>query len=772
MAAASIVVDLLMKTASFETDTQRAGRALSKLSKDAKSSASAIANEFKRVQEAIQKAGMTANQQKLFDLKQMGATQQQLKAYTRNLDELDKKTKSLTVTNTSFANSFKGLGTIVAAGTAITGFSSIIKISDEYTKFTAQLKLATENAQEFGIAYDNVQRIAEGSQKGIESIAILYSRLDNALSRYGATQKQVSDITEAFALSLRVSGATAEESSSSILQFTQGISRGRLEGEEFNSVVGASPRFLKAMTDATGKNLAELKLMNEQGKLSADIIGNALVKALVDLRKEAEQTKTIEGGFTGIKNQTTLLVGELDKASGASKRLAELLGGVAGIIKDLRTGDAGFLTQLAAGIPGQIIKFTAPRDESAQTSSGTITRNGNAGGDLKPLVKSFDELAKGLTVVSVELDKIKATEAEVRKSFSEKKINPAQYTELMSVLAKQREAFTKTSARSTRALKEENIELKAFAEQQQEIANLLQKATSLESAPKSPAESLQSELDTYTKLNPAIRDYVQGKILAAQANEQFAAMAALLAEANEREIEALIEAQDQQVKFEGDIQSYVDSLQRAIDPTIELADNLGKLQSALSLGIIDQEQYDEMAKFLEDSAKKTEETTDEITEFWKEAAHNMQDAMSDFFFDAMQGNLNDLAGSFKKTIDRMVSDLLASQLSDFLFGGEFGKSGEIGGLAGDLFSGLGSFFGDLLPSFDVGTPYVQQDMVAKIHKGERILTADENRAFRSGSMGGTVVMNIQTPNADSFRKSQPQIMAEMQRSLNRGRRVV
>jgi hypothetical protein len=111
-------------------------------------------------------------------------------------------------------------------------------------------------------------------------------------------------------------------------------------------------------------------------------------------------------------------------------------------------------------------------------------------------------------------------------------------------------------------------------------------------------------------------------------------------------------------------------------------------------------------------------------------------------------------------------------LTDFLFGKNFGETGEPGGVVGDIFGGIGSFFGNLLPSFDVGTPYVQRDMVAKIHKGERILTAQENRAFSSGGMGSTVYMTVNTPDANSFRKSQPQIMADMQRSLNRGRRVV
>lgn len=56
-------------------------------------------------------------------------------------------------------------------------------------------------------------------------------------------------------------------------------------------------------------------------------------------------------------------------------------------------------------------------------------------------------------------------------------------------------------------------------------------------------------------------------------------------------------------------------------------------------------------------------------------------------------------------------------------------------LAG-YFSGL---FSSLLPSFAVGTPYVPHDMVAQIHKGERIVPAAQNRAGMGA--GGLVLAN-------------------------------
>lgn len=60
----------------------------------------------------------------------------------------------------------------------------------------------------------------------------------------------------------------------------------------------------------------------------------------------------------------------------------------------------------------------------------------------------------------------------------------------------------------------------------------------------------------------------------------------------------------------------------------------------------------------------------------------------------------------------------------------------IANAASSLFSGL---IKDLLPKFDVGTPYVPQDMVAMVHKGEAIVPAAQNKP---GALGGiTVVQN-------------------------------
>jgi hypothetical protein len=81
-------------------------------------------------------------------------------------------------------------------------------------------------------------------------------------------------------------------------------------------------------------------------------------------------------------------------------------------------------------------------------------------------------------------------------------------------------------------------------------------------------------------------------------------------------------------------------------------------------------------------ADQHKKVSDDTTEFWREAARNMQNAMSDLFFDVMQGKLDSFGSKLKSTVDRMIANNLAGQANTALFGKDFEKGGALGGLLG------------------------------------------------------------------------------------------
>lgn len=92
-------------------------------------------------------------------------------------------------------------------------------------------------------------------------------------------------------------------------------------------------------------------------------------------------------------------------------------------------------------------------------------------------------------------------------------------------------------------------------------------------------------------------------------------------------------------------------------------------------------------------------------------------------------SLGDKLKALAKSIEQTFMDLAAKQIGKQIFGSLTGSFGGDGG--GWLGGMLNSVFGGL-HSFDVGTSFVPQDMIAKVHKGERIITAADNAAGRGG----------------------------------------
>ena len=128
--------------------------------------------------------------------------------------------------------------------------------------------------------------------------------------------------------------------------------------------------------------------------------------------------------------------------------------------------------------------------------------------------------------------------------------------------------------------------------------------------------------------------------------------------------------------------------------------------------------------------------------------------------------------SFRDILKGLESDLLKlgtrKLITEPLFDGIQGLlGGMMGGAGGGAASGIGSFLSGLIPSFAVGTDYVPRTGLALIHQGERIIPAAQNRA---GMGGGSIVFNISTPDANSFRSSSGQIAAKMAMAIASGQR--
>lgn len=254
---------------------------------------------------------------------------------------------------------------------------NLVGVADSMSKVNAQLNMVTGSQADYARASAELFQIAQQNQAPLAETVTLFSRLAPAIKEAGGSQAHAMGITQAFSDALKVGNATTIESASAMLQFSQAMASGVLRGDEFNSISEASPRILSALADGLGVSRGALRGMAEQGELTSDVIGNALLSQMVKLRDEAAaMPKTIGGSATEMRNEFARMVSDIDRSSGASAILSSALSGVAKHLDDVATVAVLLAGIFAGRMAGAMAMYLAHQASaiaaSAQNRAATI----------------------------------------------------------------------------------------------------------------------------------------------------------------------------------------------------------------------------------------------------------------------------------------------------------------------------------------------------------------------------------------------------------------
>jgi hypothetical protein len=121
----------------------------------------------------------------------------------------------------------------------------------------------------------------------------------------------------------------------------------------------------------------------------------------------------------------------------------------------------------------------------------------------------------------------------------------------------------------------------------------------------------------------------------------------------------------------------------------------------------------------------------------------------------MQGKLSSLGDRFKQMLDRMVSDALAANLAQSIFGNGFAKTGQLGGWAAQGMSWLGGLFGGARAAggdVEAGRAYLVGENGPEPFVPKVSGTVLPNSAL-SKSSGKPIVVNITAMDSQDVRRA-------------------
>ena len=231
----------------------------------------------------------------------------------------------------------KGIGAI----------NGLMSANDAVTSDVAKIGLFNydknmSNAQAYGMAY----RAAQNSRSDLSDTTTLINRImmSGVYGQEAGSLGSATRMAEILNKAMVVGGGTAEENKRALIQLSQGLSSGVLQGDELRSIREQAPYLASVLAEGLNKiddrfigtTVGDLKELGAQGELTSDVVIRALeaMQDQVDATFADKAPRTWAQGLTSIKNTIKVMTAYLQSMEGGPlSKISELVWIIADYLK-------------------------------------------------------------------------------------------------------------------------------------------------------------------------------------------------------------------------------------------------------------------------------------------------------------------------------------------------------------------------------------------------------------------------------------------------------
>jgi len=242
---------------------------------------------------------------------------------------------------------------------------ALIRLTDQYVLMENRIRLVNSQQTAFNNNMAAVKQIAQETRQSLYAIANLYSRVGRNSKELGADTIALATTVSTIAKSFQIAGATAEEARNAIVQLSQALASGRLQGDELRSILELAPTLANSIAKSIGITLGSLRSFASEGLITTSIITKAVRESAKEIDEEFKKiVPTIGQSITNIQNAFQIILGETKEIKEANEIAALSFLKLAKDIETLAGGPAmtalgKFLKDIALSIDDIIVGLTA-----------------------------------------------------------------------------------------------------------------------------------------------------------------------------------------------------------------------------------------------------------------------------------------------------------------------------------------------------------------------------------------------------------------------------
>ncbi len=247
--------------------------------------------------EAVKTQEELTRAMKTMDIK---ATNMAYNKLVSNLDTAEKNIRDNISNQNQFNNSintgvnsadgllgkFKQIALTVAS---MAGMQKVLGLSDQVASNSARLDLIVDDGGSVEELEDKIFASAIRSRGYYLDTANVISKLGILAGDSFKNNDEMVAFAELMNKNFIIGGASIQEQTAAMYQLTQAMAAGKLQGDEFRSIMENAPLLAEAIAEYTGKTKGELKEMSSEGVITAEIIKNAMFASADEINTRFEK---------------------------------------------------------------------------------------------------------------------------------------------------------------------------------------------------------------------------------------------------------------------------------------------------------------------------------------------------------------------------------------------------------------------------------------------------------------------------------------------------
>lgn len=232
---------------------------------------------------------------------------EQLKRADMEAEQLEQSLNDVNNTASKAGNSMKllnlsaGINLAKQAWQAVSGSAAYL---DNLSQIQARLGNINDGSQTTVELEGKILAAANRSRANYQTMADSVAKLNLlAGDAFGSNDEAIA-FAEQINKMFVVSGTSAQEASAAMYQLNQALASGRLQGDEFRSIIENAPMLANAIADSMGVSRAELKELSSDGAITASVIKKAMADCADDVNAQfAKMPMTFGQAMNLIQNE-------------------------------------------------------------------------------------------------------------------------------------------------------------------------------------------------------------------------------------------------------------------------------------------------------------------------------------------------------------------------------------------------------------------------------------------------------------------------------------